>query len=263
MKTTEKLSFALFILLVLGTCGGYIIMGIEASKQHFDMIINVLVYTALLIGFSVSTIGGYLGIRAALKHMADSENLQKENWNMQDKTGKQSDSSNNQKIGVIQKTRCDILNREVIQTPESLASTEMLQELIVTKLCNQPPIHKCTNPEHYSHKTTSSVCRECLAEQIISICQSIIAKTERQKAFREVGEWIDKNDNHFIFKFIPECGADLCFLATEGFENEVPEPDEGAGYCLKRDQCRWANKHLLAGNKFRMLLKSGQLPRED
>lgn len=87
----------------------------------------------------------------------------------------------------------------------------------------------------------------------------VIREQAKQEAYKEVGEWIDKNDDHFVFQFIPECGADLCFLATEGFKNEVPEPDGGAGNCLKRDQCRWANKRLLAGNKFRMLLKSGQL----
>ena len=75
---------------------------------------------------------------------------------------------------------------------------------------------------------------------------------------KKIATWIQKNDNHFIFHFIPECGGDFCFLATEGMENECAEPDEGAGYCQYRDKCRYANKQLLLGQDFIAKLQKGE-----
>ena len=74
---------------------------------------------------------------------------------------------------------------------------------------------------------------------------------------KKIATWIQKNDNHFIFHFIPECGGDFCFLATEGMENECAEPDEGAGHCQYRDKCRYANKQLLFGQNFIAKLQKG------
>ena len=75
---------------------------------------------------------------------------------------------------------------------------------------------------------------------------------------KKIATWIQKNDNHFIFHFIPECGGDFCFLATEGMENECAEPDEGAGHCQYRDKCRYANKQLLFGQNFIAKLQKGE-----
>lgn len=48
---------------------------------------------------------------------------------------------------------------------------------------------------------------------------------------------------------IPNCGGDFCFLATEGMENECPEPDEGAGNCKYREQCRAMNAWMIKRDK--------------
>jgi len=39
--------------------------------------------------------------------------------------------------------------------------------------------------------------------------------------------------------FIPDCGGDFCFLATEGTGYEVPEPEEGMGNCSYKGLCRY------------------------
>jgi hypothetical protein len=44
---------------------------------------------------------------------------------------------------------------------------------------------------------------------------------------------------------VPDCGGDLCFLATEGMENECEEPEYGAGHCIHREQCRIMNARAL------------------
>jgi hypothetical protein len=38
--------------------------------------------------------------------------------------------------------------------------------------------------------------------------------------------------------FIPDCGGDYCFLATEGTPYEVPEPEGGCGDCPDKNLCR-------------------------
>jgi len=64
--------------------------------------------------------------------------------------------------------------------------------------------------------------------------------------------------------FYPDCGSDFCFLATEGFENEVAEPDEGAGCCCHREQCRYANEELLKLKLFLAKLKAqSEQPKEE
>ena len=83
-------------------------------------------------------------------------------------------------------------------------------------------------------------------------------ETIRADQNKKIATWIQKNDNHFIFHFIPECGGDFCFLATEGMENECAEPDEGAGHCQYRDKCRYANKQLLLGQDFIAKLQKGE-----
>ena len=98
------------------------------------------------------------------------------------------------------------------------------------------------------------------------VAESLVMElVDRFKAIRadqnkKIATWIQKNDNHFIFHFIPECGGDFCFLATEGMENECAEPDEGAGYCQYRDKCRYANKQLLFGQNFIAKLQKGDSP---
>lgn len=52
------------------------------------------------------------------------------------------------------------------------------------------------------------------------------------------------------FSFIPDCGGDFCFLATEGMENECPEPEEGiTGDCKHKGYCRWANSFMIKRDK--------------
>jgi hypothetical protein len=65
-----------------------------------------------------------------------------------------------------------------------------LRELIVTRLCNQPPIYKCNNPEHYSHKTASTICKECLADQILNL-------------FKEDG-WVRLDEDQSLPELHPE-----------------------------------------------------------
>ena len=109
-----------------------------------------------------------------------------------------------------------------------------------------------------------------LKTELIAIeCYKAVAKAQLLKCHqseaairadqnKKIATWIQKNDNHFIFHFIPECGGDFCFLATEGMENECAEPDEGAGYCQYRDKCRYANKQLLFGQNFIAKLQKGE-----
>ena len=49
--------------------------------------------------------------------------------------------------------------------------------------------------------------------------------------------------------FIPDCGGDFCFLATEGMENQIEEPEGGAGHCKYKDQCRAQNAWMIKRNK--------------
>jgi len=51
------------------------------------------------------------------------------------------------------------------------------------------------------------------------------------------------------FVFIPDCGGDFCFLATEGMENECDEPEEGIGNCPHKGYCRWANAYQIKRDK--------------
>ena len=97
------------------------------------------------------------------------------------------------------------------------------------------------------------------AKEIIAKCQQSEAAIRADQS-KKIATWIQKNDNHFIFHFIPECGGDFCFLATEAMENECAEPDEGAGHCQYRDKCRYANKQLLFGQNFIAKLQKGDSP---
>jgi hypothetical protein len=89
--------------------------------------------------------------------------------------------------------------------------------------------------------------------------EDAIRVDQRAKDYKEIGEWIEKHGN-FELSYIPECGADLCFLATEGFENECAEPEEGAGHCKERERCRLWNESILKHKKILANLKSGQHP---
>jgi hypothetical protein len=81
---------------------------------------------------------------------------------MQDKTVKQSASLNQ---------------------PESLANTEMLI----------PEIEAILEKYHNYRLTTQGIdFKNFAAHDIYNLCHSIMAKTERQKAFREVAKWLDK-----------------------------------------------------------------------
>jgi len=116
--------------------------------------------------------------------------------------------------------------------------------------------------------TPSEVMELHKSEYWESITALILSKVHQSEAAiradqnKKIATWIQKNDNHFIFHFIPECGGDFCFLATEGMENECAEPDEGAGYCQYRDKCRYANKQLLFGQDFIAKLQKGELEGE-
>lgn len=49
--------------------------------------------------------------------------------------------------------------------------------------------------------------------------------------------------------FVPDCGGDFCFLATEGMENECPEPEGGTSNCKFKEHCRAMNVWMIKRNK--------------
>uniref|UniRef100_A0A6H2A2X6 Uncharacterized protein n=1 Tax=viral metagenome TaxID=1070528 RepID=A0A6H2A2X6_9ZZZZ len=94
-----------------------------------------------------------------------------------------------------------------------------LREMIITRLCNQPPIHKCKNSEHYSHKTVSLICKECLADQILALVEAHYAneKADFGMSVREAT--------------LAECEADKQKALKEG----IVESDSGNMWCLNKE----------------------------
>jgi hypothetical protein len=128
-------------------------------------------------------------------------------------------------------------------------------------------IDSITPPRQIGRKLSEqdiSAIADCMGEVAVQVAKAQLLKCHQSEAAiradqnKKIATWIQKNDNHFIFHFIPECGGDFCFLATEGMENECTEPDEGAGYCQYRDKCRYANKQLLFGQNFIAKLQKGE-----
>jgi hypothetical protein len=85
---------------------------------------------------------------------------------------------------------------DCIPIPESLASTEMLEKEIALKLWCENTSEKLSEWTWEDAQVNAPIStRQALkdAKFVLNLCQFIIAKNERQKAFRELGELMMKH----------------------------------------------------------------------